>query len=94
MVKKSETKNETPAPGGNELGAVAGYVRRIEGLETEISVLRGDVKDIYTEAVSNGLSAKGLRMLVAKRKRNAAEQKKLEDLLARYEEAFNTAEGL
>jgi len=59
-------------------------VQRIEQLEEERKTLALDIKDIYTEANSAGFDKKVLRMLIAERKKDAAEVEEQMTLLDVY----------
>ena len=59
-------------------------VHRIEQLEEERKTLASDIKDIYTEANSAGFDKKVLRMLIAERKKDAAEVEEQMTLLDIY----------
>jgi len=78
-------------PGDNVLGAVGGYVERIERLEEEKKGIATDIKDIYGEAKDHGLSVPGLRRLIAKRKKDKEKEAELDRLVALYEAALKRA---
>ena len=59
-------------------------VERIEKQEDEISLLKQDVKDIYTEAKSNGYDIKIIRKIIAMRKMDETKRKEENAILAAY----------
>ena len=75
-------------PGDNVLRFVNSYVERIEKLAEEKDSLAADIRSIYAEAETAGLDPKPLRILIARRRKDAAEMKELERVVALYEEAM------
>ena len=63
-------------------------VERIERLEAEKKVIAQDVRDIYTEAKSNGFDVKVLRQVVAMRKKDLAERQEEEAVRDLYLQAL------
>lgn len=63
-------------------------IERIERLEDEIKVFRGDVSDIYKEAKGNGYDVKALRTIVRMRKQDANERQEQETILETYMHAM------
>jgi uncharacterized protein (UPF0335 family) len=59
-------------------------VERIEKQEDEISLLKQDVKDIYTEAKGNGYDVKIIRKIIAMRKMDDTKRKEENVILAAY----------
>ena len=59
-------------------------VERIEKQEDEIGLLKQDVKDIYTEAKSNGYDIKIIRKIIAMRKMDDTKRKEESAILAAY----------
>jgi uncharacterized protein (UPF0335 family) len=57
-------------------------VERIEKQEDEISLLKQDVKDIYTEAKGNGYDVKIIRKIIAMRKMDETKRKEESAILA------------
>ena len=84
---------KTEIPGDNVLGALKGYIDRIERLSEEKAALGTDIKDIYQEAKVRGLDVAAMRALVARRKKDKEKQAELERLVALYEEALIKAGG-
>ena len=63
-------------------------VERYERLDEEVKALRGDQKDLMTEAESAGFDKKALRKLIAERKMDATERDEIESLLEVYRRAL------
>lgn len=63
-------------------------VERIEKLEAEKADIADLIKDVYVEAKSHGFDVKILRKVVAIRKKNDADRKTEEELLATYMSAL------
>jgi uncharacterized protein (UPF0335 family) len=59
-------------------------VERIEKLEDDRALLTADVKEIYSEAKSNGFDPKIIKKIIAMRKKDAEEREREEDLLQSY----------
>ena len=59
-------------------------VERIEKQEDEISLLKQDVQDIYTEAKGNGYDVKIIRKIIAMRKMDETKRKEESAILAAY----------
>lgn len=69
-------------------GELKAYIERIERLEEEKAALAGDLRDVYTEAKSNGFDTKIMRKIVSLRKKDHAERKEEEALMDLYLEAL------
>jgi len=69
----------------NQLKAI---VERIEALEDDKAIIAEGIKDIYTEAKSNGFDPKILKQIVALRKKDAAKVAEEKVLLATYMDAL------
>lgn len=63
-------------------------VERIERLEEEKQAISDDIKDIYTEAKSNGFDVKALRTIVRLRKQDADDRQEQETILETYMQAL------
>lgn len=59
-------------------------VERIERLESEKQALAEDIREIYSEAKSNGYDPKTIRAVVKLRKQDASERQEAEALLDLY----------
>ncbi len=89
MVKPVD-KDELRA-GGDAYARLRSIVDRIERLEEERKALGADTKDIYSEAKSAGFDVKALRVLIRRRKQEAADLEELDTLIEVYERALLTA---
>lgn len=67
------------------------FVERLERLEEEKKSIAGDIKDVYTEAKSNGFDTKVLRKVVSLRKQDRDERIEHEEILALYLEQLGMA---
>ena len=63
-------------------------VQRIEKLEEEKAAIASDIKDVFSEAKSNGFDTKVLKKVLALRKQDAAERMTEQAILATYMEAL------
>jgi uncharacterized protein (UPF0335 family) len=63
-------------------------VQRIEKLEEEKAAIASDIKDVFSEAKSNGFDTKILKKVLALRKQDAAERMTEQAILATYMEAL------
>lgn len=87
------TETETPAESGggarlsNSASMIASYIRRAENLIEERKAINGDIKDIMTEAKSNGFSVKALRKVIQRRAMDALERQTLDSDVETYEHA-------
>jgi uncharacterized protein (UPF0335 family) len=63
-------------------------VERIEALEEDKAAIAEGIKDIYTEAKSNGFDPKILKQIIALRKKDAAKVAVEKVLLATYMDAL------
>lgn len=63
-------------------------IERIERLEAEKAGIASDVKDIYLEAKSNGYDPKIIRKVIALRKKDAADAREEQELIATYMSAL------
>jgi uncharacterized protein (UPF0335 family) len=92
-MKPVQNERRKLLSGSNVLGAVAGFVDRIERLEEEKRALAADIKDVYGEAKAAALDAGVLRALVAKRRKDPEKLSELQTALALYETAYNNHKG-
>lgn len=64
------------------------YIERIEKLEEEKANIQADVKEVYSEAKSNGFDSKIMRQLVKLRKMDSQDRSEQEELLHVYKAAI------
>ncbi len=69
-------------------GELKAFIERIERLEEEKKALAGDLRDVYTEAKSQGFDTKVMRKIVALRRRDHAERKEEEAIRDLYLDAL------
>jgi len=67
---------------------LASIVDRIEKLELEKADIADLIKDVYTEAKSNGFDVKILRKIIVQRKKTDEERKLEQDLIDTYMNAL------
>lgn len=77
-----------PAVGGIAADRLRSIVERVERLEEERKGLAGDIKDIFTEAKSDGFDVKVLRQIIRIRKQEPSEVEEQETLLDIYRRAL------
>ncbi|HKR16439.1 DUF2312 domain-containing protein [Rhizorhapis sp.] len=64
------------------------FIERIERLEEEKKGIGDDIKDVYSEAKSNGYDTKTMRAIVRLRKMEAHARQEAEALLETYKAAL------
>ena len=69
-------------------GELKAFIERIERLEEEKKALAGDLRDVYTEAKSQGFDTKVMPKIVASRRPDHAERKEDEAIMEPYLEAL------
>jgi uncharacterized protein (UPF0335 family) len=79
---------DTPEIGGIAAEALQQYVDRIEHLEEEKKALSEDIKQVYSEAKSNGFDVKILRKIISLRKVDENDRKEQEEILELYKIAL------
>ena len=67
------------------------FIERIERLEEEKKGIADDVRDVYSEAKSNGYDAKIMRQIVRLRKMNVDDRQEMEAILDVYKSALGLA---
>ncbi len=68
------------------------FIERIERLEEEKAGLAADVREVYSEAKSQGYDTKVMRQIVGLRKLDAADRREREELLETYMAAIGMAD--
>ena len=66
------------------------FIERIERLEEEKKAIADDVRDVYSEAKSNGYCTKTMRKVIALRRMEAHDRQEADALI----ETYRTALGL
>ncbi len=64
------------------------YLERIERLEEEKRGITDDIRDVYSEAKSNGYDAKVMRQIVKLRRMEAHARQEWEAVLETYKDAL------
>jgi len=64
------------------------FVERIERLEEEKAALTADIREVYSEAKSDGFDAKIMRQIVRLRKMEASDRQEQEAILDLYMNAL------
>ena len=67
------------------------FIERIERLEEEKKGMADDIRDVYTEAKSQGYDSKTMRAIVRLRKMEKAAREEAEALLETYKAALGLA---
>ena len=73
-------------------GQIKSIIERVERLEEEKSALMGDIKEVYSEAKSNGYDTKILRMIVKLRKMDDGERQEIDAVKDLYLSALGMDE--
>ena len=77
-----------------DIGGIAGdrlrsIVTRIEQLEEEKKALSDDIREIYSEAKSNGFDVRVLRQIIRLRKMESHDRNAMEQVLDVYKRALD-----
>lgn len=80
----------------NQIGGIAAdalrqAIERIERLEEEKKALQGDIKDVYSQAKSQGFQVAIIRQIVRLRKMEDHEREETEQILDLYKAAIGMA---
>lgn len=78
-------------PGHNSKEGLKSYLERLTNLANEIDGLKGDMKDIFTEAKENGFDPKALRVLLKRATEDEGKYKAriaLEETVEEYSRAL------
>lgn len=74
--------------GGVESTKLKSYIERIERLEEEKQGLASDVRDVFSEAKSNGFDTKTMRQVLKLRKMKSNDRAEQEYMLDLYKRAL------
>jgi len=69
------------------------FVDRIERLEAEKAAISVDIRDVYAETKSNGFDVKIIKKIIAMRKKDGAELREEQALIATYMDALGMLAG-
>jgi uncharacterized protein (UPF0335 family) len=81
------------SPAGFASGELRAFVERIERLEEERQVIKGDITDVYGEAKGFGFDTRTIRQVVRLRKQDKAAREEQEALLDLYLSALGMTFG-
>ena len=70
------------------------FIERVERLEEEKNGIADDIRDVYSEAKSQGYDAKIMRQIVRLRKMTQDDRQEMEAILDNYKSALGLAKGL
>ena len=89
------TDDTSPGAGHNRasLSDLPAIVERIERLESDKDDIAEDIKEIYTEAKSNGFDPKVLRKVIRMRKQDVADREDEEAMIDIYMHALGQLSG-
>ena len=65
------------------------FIERIERLEEEKKGIADDIRDVYSEAKSNGFDVKIMRQIVRLRKMETHDRQEMDAILDTYRSALN-----
>lgn len=65
------------------------FIERVERLEEEKRGISDDIRDVYSEAKSNGFDVKIMRQIVRLRKMEAHDRQEMDAILDTYRQALN-----
>lgn len=74
--------------GGVEVPKLRSYIERIERLEEDKAGVASDIKDVFSEAKSNGFDIKAMRGVIKLRKMKSNERTEAEYMLDLYKRAL------
>ena len=80
--------------GGITAEQLRSYIERIERLEEEKAAIAADVREVYSEAKSNGFDVKIMRQVLRLRKLDHDDRSEQEALLDLYKRALGMAETI
>ncbi len=77
--------------GGVAAGQLRAFIERIERLEEEKKGIADDIRDVYSEAKSNGYDTKTMRAIVRLRKMETHARQEADALMETYRSALGLA---
>jgi uncharacterized protein (UPF0335 family) len=78
--------------GGVAAERLQSFIDRIERLEEEKAALAQDIREVYSEAKSDGFDTKIMRQIIRLRKMDQADREEQETLLDVYKQALGMLE--
>jgi uncharacterized protein (UPF0335 family) len=86
-IYQGDTMSDVTIPGGK----IRAFVERVENLDTEISELNEQKKEVFAEAKGEGFDVKILKEIIKLRKQDADERDEHESMLDLYMRAMEQA---
>ncbi len=77
--------------GGNAAPALKSFIERVERLAEEKDAIAGDIREVYAEAKGNGWDPKIMRIMIRRRKMDAADRAEQDALVDSYSAALGMA---
>jgi len=74
--------------GGNSAGNLKSFIDRIENLAEEKQAIADDIKEVFAEAKGTGFDPKIMRIIIRRRKMDAAEREEQDALVDTYSAAL------
>lgn len=81
-------KEKSPVVGNIAADQLKSYVDRIENLEEQKAGVALDIREVFSEAKSNGFDVKAMREILKMRKIEAAKRKEQEYMVDLYKRAL------
>lgn len=92
MIEKTSDDVGSSSTGFSH-GQLKSIVERVERLEEEKANISEDIKEVYSEAKSNGFDAKIIRKIISLRKKDEAQRQEEESLMDIYMTALGMVPG-
>ncbi len=86
-----ETADSSSDTGGITAGRLRSFIERVERLEEEKAALTADIREVYSEAKSDGFDTKIMRQIVRMRKIDSQDRQEQEAILDLYKSALGMA---
>ena len=86
-----ETTNSGSDASGITAGRLRSIIERVERLEEEKAALTADIREVYSEAKSDGFDTKIMRQFVRMRKIDSQDRQEQEAILDLYKSALGMA---
>ena len=67
------------------------FIERVERLESDLDNIKGDRKEVFAEAKGTGFDTKAMRVIIKRRKKDAAERQEEDSIQELYEAALGMA---
>lgn len=90
-VPGGSTSDDGPAGETATAARLRSFIERVERLEEEKAAMMADIREIYSEAKSEGFDVKIMRQIVRLRQQETHERHEMEALLDTYKAALGMA---